>query len=339
MTREVKILKTLVLASLLVAASGMAETPVLLRELVDTAGFSERDIRRLGDAALARELDVPDPRRSAAFAGIIAIKTDGTGLAAADPATVAMGADSFGTFRDPAGPADVDALRFPDNDIEVLADCQLERCKFKLSRAGIEDLSTIDWSSDDAAEEFTKRFQREALAYVQRYRLEGNRGLILYADKSESISLASTTESLVGQFAAFQRHAPALSRYLLSYPEGRSPSMSDSIVWAIKNFGYRPTLAIDHIVVDRDPKLSGAIALVAVKTIYANHYLAGRVQLGAILDGDVALGIPGHFIVLVDRIEFDDALSGFKRSLLSRGLLIDVRDRMKLLRGLADSTR
>jgi hypothetical protein len=149
----------------------------------------------------------------------------------------------------------------------------------------------------------------------------------------------STIESIVGQFEAFRRHAPAFSAYLLSYPEGRLPNMSESILWSIKDFGYRPTLAIAHLVVDPEPETKGAIALLAAKTIYANHYLAGRVQMGAVLDGAVAFGIPGNFILLVDRIEFDDSLSGFKRSLLVRGLVSDIESRMERLRNIADGVR
>jgi hypothetical protein len=112
--------------------------------------------------------------------------------------------------------------------------------------------------------------------------------------------------------------------------------MSDAIVWQMADFGYRPTLVIDHIVVDRETEVPGATALTAAKTIYANHYLAGRIQVGAVLDGEAALGVPGHFLLLVDRIAFDDQLSGFKRTLLGRGLRDTLLARLEYLRTLAD---
>ena len=79
--------------------------------------------------------------------------------------------------------------------------------------------------------------------------------------------------------------------------------------------------------------------LAAAKTIYANHYLAGRVQLGAVLDGAAALGVPGHFLVLVDRVQFDDVLNGFKRKLLGQGMAKSLRERLTLVRDLADKRR
>jgi hypothetical protein len=133
------------------------------------------------------------------------------------------------------------------------------------------------------------------------------------------------------------RRSPEFSEYLVSYPAGGRQSVSSSMTWAVMDFGYRPTLSIDHFFIDRAPEGAGILALIAAKTIYANHYLAGRLQVGVLIDGAEALGVPGHFIVLVDRIRFDDKLSGFKRSLLARGLSSDVEGRLKFLRSLADS--
>lgn len=324
-----------------IAVVAAAETRPSAGELVSAAGFSDREIQRIGDEILVRELDVSDSTRSAAFAGIVRIRSDGSLLAGAmdgtGPARHPDAAGDFGRFQDPAQPRDVAGLGFPDDDFEVLEDCEVQRCKFKLSRSEIEELSTIDWNRDDAGKVFTERFRRHALAYVQRYRGEGNRGLIRYADKPTPVALGSTIDSILKQLPEFQRHAPTLSSYLLTYPAGGSPTISESIVWSVQDFGYRPTLAIDHILVDRAPEPSGATHLIVSKTIYANHYLAGRLRIGTILDGEDALGAPGHFVLLVDRIEFDDTLGVLKRSLLTRGLLADVEARLGRLRALADS--
>jgi hypothetical protein len=318
-----------------------AESPTLLRDLVDTAGFSRSDIERNGDSGLARELDVADRARNAAFAGIIRIRTRGEALAPAiekmDVVKSPLEAHAFGRFTNPTRPENVADLEFQDSDLEVLADCELSQCKFKLSEEGIDALASIDWGSENAGVEFTKLFRVEALTYVDQYRRDGSSGLILYRDKSDPLNLGKTLASLVEQFAALRRDAPEFSKYLVSYPAGGRPSVSDSITWAVMDFGYRPTLSIDQFFIDRTPEQAGVLTLIAAKTIYANHYLAGRMQIGALIDGAEALGIPGHFIVLVDRIRFDDELSGFKRSLLARGLSSDVEGRLKFLRSLADS--
>ena len=328
-------------ACALAASASRAGEPSVIDDLVKTAAFSKADLQGIGDAPVARELDVPDPSRSAAFAGIVRIRSDGTGLvdalAAPEKAPLPKGTHGRGRFHDPPRPADVAGIEFSDADLEVLADCKAAACKFKLGRKGIDTLGAFDWSQPDAGDRFVEGFRSETLAYVEGYQKKGNAGLIVYADKSTPDPLGPTVESLARQFEVFQRQAPGFSKYLLSYPAGRRPGMSDAIVWQMADFGYRPTLVIDHIVVDRQTEVAGATALAAVKTIYANHYLAGRVQMGAVLDGEVAFGVPGHFLLLVDRIAFDDQLSGFKRTLLGRGLRDSLLARLEFLRTLADA--
>lgn len=337
------VLGVLLLPCLLFGGAAHAQSPSLMDELVKTSGFSESEVRAIGSEPLARELEVADPSTQAAFAGIIRLSSDGSGLADAlatiDQVPLASGIHGLGRFHEPGRPSDVAALQPTDSDLEVLAECELNECKFKLDRDGLDILAAIDWNREDAGDQFTERFRSEVLAYVERYRKQGNRALVLYADKPEPVALASVLESIVGGFTSFRRQAPGFTNYLLTYPEGRQAGMSDSIVWVSLDFGYRQTIAIDHLVVARETEHPGATALIANKTIYANHYLAGRVQMGAVLDGEVAFGMPGHFIVVEDRIAFDDTLGGFKRGLLGKALLDNVKVRLEMLRTLADEAR
>jgi hypothetical protein len=330
----------ILLASALAESAARAQTPSLIDDLVKTSGFTAAEIRGIADAPLVRELQVSDPGTRAAFGGIVRIQSDGTALAdalsAPEQAPLPKGTHGRGRFHDPPQPADVAGIEFSADELEVLADCKVTACKFKLGREGIEAFSASDWSQPDAGDRFHARIRSEALAYVDGYRKNGNAGLIVYADKSTPVALGTTLESLLREFAVFQRQAPGFSSYLLRYPSGRRPELSDSIVWQVADFGYRPTLVIDQIVVDRRPEVAGATALAASKTIYANHYLAGRIQMGAVLDGQVALGVPGHFLLLVDRVAFDEPLGGFKRKLLGSGLQSSLAARLEFLRTLAE---
>jgi hypothetical protein len=325
--------------TLLAPGSGAAE-PALADELVGAAGFPRAEIESLGEAPLVRDLAVDDPGREAALAGIVRLRSDGAGLAAAlaspERAPLAKGVHARGRFHDPVQPGDVSGIEFAPDELEALADCAAAACKFKVGRRGLDGLAAIDWSRPEAGDEFTARFRSEALAYVDGYRKQGNASLALYADKPEPSALGTVIEALVADFPGFARRAPGFTKYLLSYPAGRPPGTSDAIVWQIADFGYRPTLVIDHLVVDRDTEVAGAPVLAAAKTIYANHYLAGRIQMGAVVDGAAALGAPGHFLVLIDRIAFDDELTGFKRKLLSGGLRDSLVARLAYLRALAD---
>jgi hypothetical protein len=327
------------LAAVLAGAAPAAGAATLADELVGAAGFPKADVESLGDAPLARELPVADASREAAWAGIVRLRTDGAALATAlseGGGDVPKGTHARGRFHDPARPADVAALEFSDDELEALADCELAACKFKVGKSGIDALGAIDWTKPDAGDRFAERFRSDVLAYVEAYRKQGNASLVLYADKPDPSPLGRVADSLLAKFDIFERRAPVFWKYLQGYPAGRRPAMSDAIVWQMADFGYRPTLVVDHIVVDRDTEVADAPLLAASKTIYANHYLAGRIQMGAVLDGPSALGVPGHFLVLVDRIAFDDVLTGLKRKLLGNGLRDSLIARLAYLRGLAD---
>ena len=45
--------------------------------------------------------------------------------------------------------------------------------------------------------------------------------------------------------------------------------------------------------------------------------------------------MPGTYAILIDRMLFDDELSGFKRKLLAKGLKKDVAKRLRFIRSLA----
>jgi hypothetical protein len=317
-----------------------AESSPLLKDLLDAAGFTQRDVERIGSDADAHEIKVADRSRGVAFAGLVRLRTDGMGLAdAVDQMNLVkspLQAHAFGRFENPATLSDVETLTFSDSDLEVLADCELHNCKFKLSREGIDSLGSIDWQNEQAGDKFTGLFRKEAVDYVNGYREKGADGLLLYNDKSEPQDLGAALASLISTFEKVNRFAPEFSSYLVDYPTGNRSGLTESIIWSIMDFGYRPTLAIDHIIIDRAPEEDGIQALIAAKTIYANHYLAARVQIGILVDGAQAFGTDGHYILLIDRIGFDDKLGGFKRKLLARGLSSNVEDRLDFLRSLAD---
>lgn len=339
-------MRTLFVACLLAfsLATGAQASPFpFLDSLVQDADLSAHDIQKLDDDPAVHELDVEDSSRNAAFLGIIRIETDGAGLGEAletlDLAAVTEADDAFGRFHDPARPTDVEGIQFSDDDLEVLSECGVGECKFKLGKEEIDRLAQIDWNDPNAGKTLTHLFHETLLAYVDDYRKRGDDALVVYADKSAPVSIAKTLKALLAEETTFAETAPRMSAYVTNFPDDARDSVSESITWSVESFGYRPTITVDQMFVDHQPEMEGALSTVAVKTLYANHYLEGRVQLGVVVDGQRAFGVPGHFIVISDSIRFDDRLGGFKRSLLARGLRSDVEDRMRLLRGLADAKK
>ena len=71
----------LMLSMLSLPSVTSAETRGLLEDLVNSAGFAVRDIARLAEDPLARELTVQSEATGIAFAAIIRLRTNGSRLA------------------------------------------------------------------------------------------------------------------------------------------------------------------------------------------------------------------------------------------------------------------
>ena len=328
--------------SLLTPGLGLAEaTPsTLAPDLADRLDINENAFAKLSDDPEVNEVDVNDRSREVALFGLIRLPASGEALlqdlASERNGTLLGPSIEEGFFGRPAKAEDLSKLVLPDGDFEVLADCKPHECKFKLDRAGIEKAQSINWSSEAARSEFVGYFRRYLAQYVQAFREQGAAALIVYDDKPEPFTLSQGSENLRARMSLWTEREPELFAYLAEYPKGKPEPVRDVVYWSLKDFGYRPTLAVDLIVVDPSPQTPGVKALFIQQTIYADHYLAARYQSGALLDGPEALGVPGHFMLLTDHMLFDDGLGSFKRSLLGRGMQSDMQDRLKSIAQNAD---
>jgi hypothetical protein len=145
---------------------------------------------------------------------------------------------------------------------------------------------------------------------------------------------SSIAWQVLGDFGA-TAEAPGLYAYITSHPEGRPAGVSDRIYWSIKRLGYRPTFAVEHILISHEPEIEETETLLVFKTIYVNHYLAARIQVGGLIDGEKAFGVAGSYAIMIDRMVFDGELSGFKRKLLGKRLEMDLDKRLRFVRSLA----
>jgi hypothetical protein len=310
-----------------------ATQSTLTADLADQLDIKENAFAKLSDDPKVNEVDVGDRSREVALFGLIRLPSSGEallqGLASERNGTLLGPSIEEGFFGRPASAKDLSKLALPDGDFEVLASCKPRDCKFKLDQEGIEKAQSINWDTDAGRAEFVEYFRRSLAQYVETFRKQGASALIVYDDKPEPFALAKGDERLRARMSLWPEREPALFAYLGEYPNGKPESVTDVVYWSLKDFGYRPTLAVDLIVIDSSPQTPGVRALFVQRTLYADHYLAARYQSGALLDGPEALGVPGHFMLLTDHMLFDDGLGSFKRSLLGRGMQSDMRDRLK----------
>ena len=327
----------LFLATGLMGASGLpaAADGSLTTAIAQQLDIKENAFAKLKSSPEVHEMDVPDRSREVSLSGLIRLASSGEpllqALAEGGNGNLLGPSQQEGFFGRPAAAKDLSNLVLPDGDFEVLAECKPKACKFKLNQAGIEKAQSINWKSPQAQKQFSEYFKEDLARYVEAFRKDGAKAGIIYDDKPQPFGVAEGAERLRAQMKLWPEKEPRLFAYLERYPKDPPEGIRDQIYWSLKDFGYRPTLSVDLIVVDSSPETPGVKAIFVQQTLYADHYLAARYQIGALLDGPEALGTEGHFLFLTDQILFDDSLGSFKRSLLGRGMRSDLEDRLKAI--------
>ena len=219
--------------------------------------------------------------------------------------------ESGGAFRvtrklsTPPTLEDFDQLSLSDEDVKDLRSCQVAQCEVKLASAAIERMRhEIDWSKPDAPEQANRLARQIAFEYVTGYLKGGNSELAVYRDADRPTFVAKEFGELVNQLPQLNEFVPKLRRYLLDFPNATLPGSESFIYWQDADFGLKPTIRINHLVMAQDD--SGAI--IASKMLYATHYFWTALELRALVR-DPPRG-PGFWFVTESRSR-SDGLSGF----------------------------
>jgi hypothetical protein len=219
--------------------------------------------------------------------------------------------ESGGSFRitkkvsSPPRAGDFAALTIPDDDAKDLRSCEVSKCELKLPEASILRIRReIDWSKPDAHARLNGIARDLALEYVNGYLQGGNAQLAVYRDRERPTFVAAEFTSMVDRLSALAEFLPGIRRYLLDYPKAALPNSESFIYWQEAQFGLKPTIRINHLVIaeDRDG------ATVASKMLYASHYFWTALEL-RVLVRDPARG-DGFWFVTESRSR-SDGLSGF----------------------------
>ena len=229
-----------------------------------------------------------------------------------------------GTFSDPAALGDVAKYRVSDSDLEVLADCEIHACKFKLGARALEGLGAIDWDSPDARRKVDELVRRRMVAFVTDYQKEGRAALGRYLDKPAARSVPEATDLLLDQIKG-RIFAETVRSHFRDYPKSRLRGARDRIYWNVRDYGYRPVTSIVHTVA-LEPGGSEPAELVAAETLYSSHYFDARLQLLALYT-DTA-DQKQTYALYVDRLLFDGEVGSIQRRMLRSGVVDDLRKRL-----------
>jgi hypothetical protein len=219
--------------------------------------------------------------------------------------------ESGGAFRatkklsTPPRLEDFAQLSLSDEDVKDLRTCRVSQCDVKLAASAIDRMRRdVDWTRPDARDQANRLARQIAFEYVTEYLQGGNAELAVYRDADRPTFVAKEFEGLVNRLPELNDFVPKIRRYLLGFPAATLPGSESFIYWQDADFGLKPTIRINHLVMTQDE--GGAI--VASKMLYATHYFWTALEL-RVLVRDPARG-PGFWFVTESRSR-SDGLSGF----------------------------
>jgi hypothetical protein len=224
-----------------------------------------------------------------------------------------------GRISDPPTLADLEGFALEPEDLRDLKTCKPGKCAVQLPTEAMQELQrSLDWSSAPAvASQVNERIQRIALEVLRRYQAEGNSALGIYRDNSHPFDVDAELRSLLGRSEVLPVYLPALSRYLLDYPNTTLPNVESSFYWERVNFGLKPTLRLNHVVTYRSAGPRGAAQVVAVKQLYASHYFQLALDISECIPDMSPDGIKGFYLISL-RGSTQQGLTGWKGSLVRR---------------------
>jgi hypothetical protein len=202
-------------------------------------------------------------------------------------------------------PEDFAALKLPDEDLAALRSCKVGECEIKLSEEALERIrKTVDWTKPTAKADAEALVRQLVYEYVKGYVEGGNDRLAVYRDKANPTFVATEFKSMVERMPDLGEHLPELKAYLLGYPKVTLPNATSFLYWQEAQFGLKPTIRINHVVIDDRP----GVTAIAIKLIWASHSYLTALDV-RVLVPDAARG-RGFWFVNVARSRAD-GLNGF----------------------------
>ena len=215
-----------------------------------------------------------------------------------------------GAFRitkrisDPPQLEDFAQLELPQDDLDDLRSCRVDDCDVKLGAASLRALrSEVAWDQPGADAQANASFRRLAYEYVVGYRQGGNARLAVYRDADRPTFVAREFRSMIERLPALGA-MPDLRTYLLDYPNASLSGSTDFLYWQIVQFGLKPTVRINHLVIqDRADS-----TVIASKMLYASHYFWTALEIRTLIPDPSRRS--GFWFITVNRSR-SDGLSGF----------------------------
>jgi hypothetical protein len=242
-----------------------------------------------------------------------------------------------GLIGEPPEASNFTGFTLEPDDVEDLAACRPGDCALQYPGALIPDLrSAVRHPSRDVAAQLANTKTRQlAVDLVKDYRARGNAALPIYNDESRPADVAALFRSLMQRLSGLALAPPEIERVMLDYPSAGSSAadLQSVFYWEKVVFGLKPTLRVTHAVVYRPPASGRFIVndpyeraelgcVVAIKQLYASHYLRAAIDFAACLQPRA--GRPGFYLVAF-KGSHQEGVTGLTGSLVRRVVVGRVR--------------
>lgn len=301
-------------AASVVGASGQAGSGSALdRILTDRVGLTARQV---AGVRAGRPVAVSLPAsvdREIQVGGAVHIAADATTVAALlqDVEKLESGEGFIRTRRlsDPPRLEDFKDLELPASDIASLRKCRPGKCEVKLGKGAFDALAGIDWNAPDVVARVNDLARRMSLGYIDAYRSGGNAELAVYRDSDRPQFIDAEFEDMVTHARVWPETLRPLADYLLRYPGiPAPPDTRDFFYWSMAEFGLKPVVRLNHVVVFSTGLPSRLQYVIAVKQLYASHYFHTALELRAVVADEG--GAPRGCTLVVLNMARSDGLTG-----------------------------
>jgi hypothetical protein len=302
-------------------ASPAAQSGSFVPDLLRRERFSTVDLRALtGGKAVVKSLETSARQELANFGVVYVDATPDRFVERfGDIAKFESGPGipQIGRFGSPPRLEDLASMTLPPEDLASLPSCRPGDCDVKLPAAAMTRFRTqVKWSSPTAPLQANAIAREMIVDLVHAYQAKGNAALGNYDDGGVTLPVADEFRALLSSGYQPPLPVPELLTYLDQYPRSRPAGIEDIFYWTVVDFGLKPTIRINHVVIQPlAAKPSGVSHVIAIKQLYASHYFHTTLELRFLVDDDRRAGERGFYLVSITRSR-NDGTTGLKGSLL-----------------------
>lgn len=233
-----------------------------------------------------------------------------------------------GLIGEPPEASNFSGFTLEPDDIDDLKDCRPGDCAVQFPAAVMPELRAAARSANPstAAVLVNNRTRLLAIDLVRQHRERGNAALPILNDEGRPADVAEQFQSLMRRFTSLALAPPDVTRFMLDYPNPGAgpPDVRSIFYWEKVVFGLKPTLRVTHAMAYRPAVPSPLGCVVAIKQLYASHYIRAAIDFTACLTAPDRNGQTGFYLIAFKGSR-QEGVTGLAGSLVRRIVVSRVR--------------